>query len=254
MPPQHVSDAAPAPSAVPRISLSKGATSIGSPINLFGVLDAPLAPPAANPSGAFLRGAAGKDGKPVPRTKGALLDLLPARLRQRSMVTSFSYLLRDLLAIAALGYGATRIRDAPPAAQWALWPLYWFVQGTVMTGVWVLAHECGHQAFSTSKWVNDTVGWVLHSALLVPYHSWRISHKNHHSYTCSMEHDEVFVPSSRSDFATQMLAESPLASAWGVVVMLLFGWCVFCAGLPATPCPPPLPHTSPKPPPHRLFS
>ena len=229
MPPQN-STAEPFPSSrgagpsVSRITLPKGMTSLPStPINLFGVSDAPLCPPLANPAGSTLVGV--RDGK-VPITKQALLDLLPPRLRERSLLTSLGYLLRDLLAIAALGYGASRIRGAPPAAQWALWALYWWAQGSFMTGVWVLAHECGHQAFSNSKWVNDTVGWVLHSALLVPYHSWRISHKNHHSYTCSMEHDEVFVPSSRKDFAEQMMAESPLASAWGVVVMLLFGWCV----------------------------
>ena len=40
------------------------------------------------------------------------------------------------------------------------------------TGVWVIAHECGHQAFSKWQSVNDAVGLVLHSALLVPYYSW----------------------------------------------------------------------------------
>ena len=64
-----------------------------------------------------------------------------------------------------------------------------------MTGLWVLAHECGHQAFSDYKWVNNAVGMVLHSALLVPYHAWRISHGNHHKNTCSMEDDEVGVAS-----------------------------------------------------------
>lgn len=45
-----------------------------------------------------------------------------------------------------------------------------------MTGVWVIAHECGHQAFSKYQWLNDSVGLVLHTALLVPYFSWRITH------------------------------------------------------------------------------
>ena len=31
--------------------------------------------------------------------------------------------------------------------------------------------QCGHQAFSDSKTINDSVGWVLHSALLVPVSS-----------------------------------------------------------------------------------
>ena len=36
----------------------------------------------------------------------------------------------------------------------------------------MIAHECGHQAFSKWQSVNDGVGLVLHSLLLVPYYSW----------------------------------------------------------------------------------
>lgn len=49
-------------------------------------------------------------------------------------------------------------------ARFALWALYAFAAGLVMTGLWVVAHECGHQAFSESKNINNTVGWFLHSA------------------------------------------------------------------------------------------
>ena len=54
------------------------------------------------------------------------------------------------------------------AAKFALWSLYTFWAGLVSTGVWVLAHECGHQAYSESKLVNNTVGWILHSAYAFP--------------------------------------------------------------------------------------
>ena len=50
------------------------------------------------------------------------------------------------------------------AARFAVWALYAFAAGLPMTGLWVCAHECGHQAFSESKLVNNTVGWFLHSA------------------------------------------------------------------------------------------
>ena len=49
-------------------------------------------------------------------------------------------------------------------ARFALWAFYAFANGLVMTGLWVIAHECGHQAFSEYKFVNNAVGWVLHSA------------------------------------------------------------------------------------------
>ena len=50
------------------------------------------------------------------------------------------------------------------AAWVALWAVYGFVTGLLATGLWVIAHECGHQAFSESKLINNTVGWILHSA------------------------------------------------------------------------------------------
>lgn len=51
-----------------------------------------------------------------------------------------------------------------PTARFALWALYGFSTGLFATGLWVIAHECGHQAFSESKFINNSVGWVLHSA------------------------------------------------------------------------------------------
>lgn len=74
-----------------------------------------------------------------------------------------------------------------------------------MTGVWVLAHECGHQSFSESEFANNIVGTICHSLLLVPYHAWRITHGLHHNNTGSCENDEVFAPSTRADWANEML-------------------------------------------------
>ena len=49
------------------------------------------------------------------------------------------------------------------AAKFSLWAIYTFWAGLVGTGLWIIAHECGHQAFSESKFLNNAVGWVLHS-------------------------------------------------------------------------------------------
>jgi len=46
------------------------------------------------------------------------------------------------------------------------------IQGAVGNGLWVIAHECGHQSFSKWQAVNDGVGLVLHWCLLAPYFSW----------------------------------------------------------------------------------
>jgi omega-6 fatty acid desaturase / acyl-lipid omega-6 desaturase (Delta-12 desaturase) len=151
---------------------------------------------------------------------------LPKHLFKRDMLRSFKHLFFDLALIAALGYAATWIsHDAVPFwARLALWPIYIFCQGTALTGVWVLAHECGHQAFSESEAVNNAVGLVCHSALLVPYHSWRITHGKHHNNTGSCEHDEVFCPTTRSSIKGELLEESPLVQAFFIMVMLTVGW------------------------------
>lgn len=114
-----------------------------------------------------------------------LLSAIPKHCFERSAIKSSAHLARDFVLIAALGFAASKIEAgvnslglsplAASAAKWFCWANYWWWQGLAMTGVWVVAHECGHQAYSTSKAINNAVGWVLHSALLVPYHSWRIS-------------------------------------------------------------------------------
>jgi omega-6 fatty acid desaturase / acyl-lipid omega-6 desaturase (Delta-12 desaturase) len=141
-------------------------------------------------------------------------------------MTSLQHLVMDLIKIAILFYASTWINHpaVPRLLTFILWPLYWFAQGAVMTGVWVLAHECGHQSFSDSEFANNLVGSICHSLLLVPYHSWRISHGHHHNNTGSCENDEVFVPYTRTDLANEMLRETPLAQLYGIVLMLTVGW------------------------------
>ncbi len=48
-------------------------------------------------------------------------------------------------------------------ARFALWSLYGFAIGLIATGLWDIGHECGHQAFAESKFINNLAGWVLHT-------------------------------------------------------------------------------------------
>lgn len=100
--------------------------------------------------------------------------------------------------------------------------------------MWVLAHEAGHQSCSPSKTLNDTVGFICHTALLVPYFSWKISHGKHHKATGNIERDMVFVPSTREQYASKMghlmhevselMEETPLMTAGSLIAQQLFGW------------------------------
>lgn len=73
---------------------------------------------------------------------------------------------------AAHAQHAALTRQHHAAAPESLTALHCHPQGAVCTGIWVIAHECGHGAFSDYTWLNDLVGLVAHSCLLVPYYSW----------------------------------------------------------------------------------
>ena len=163
--------------------------------------------------------------KPPPFTLEDIRKQIPAHCFERPLWKSMLHLMQDLALAAVLFYAATWINH-PMVPNWLtylLWPAYWYLQGCILTGVWVIAHECGHGGFSDKKWVNDLVGLVCHSGLLVPYHSWRISHSNHHKNTCSVEHDEVFVAQTRSEMG-EMIHDTPIVNLLFILNMLLLGW------------------------------
>ncbi|KAL2268251.1 hypothetical protein VTJ83DRAFT_3097 [Remersonia thermophila] len=135
-------------------------------------------------------------------------DAIPKHCYERSYIRSLGYVARDIVYLATTFYLFNRfvtpeyVPSTPVRA--GLWFLYTFIQGLFGTGLWVLAHECGHGAFSPSQKLNNFVGWVLHSSLLVPYFSWQLSHSKHHKATGNMARDMVFLPRTREQQATRL--------------------------------------------------
>jgi len=170
-------------------------------------------------------------------------DAIPAHCFKRSAFRGLGYVARDLTVLATTFYLCNKyvtpehIASKPVRAL--LWALYTVIQGLFGTGIWILAHECGHQAFSTSKTLNDTVGWILHSSLLVPYFSWKISHGKHHKATGNVERDMVFVPKNRQQYASrihllahqvsELMEETPMWTAIHLLGQQLGGWQMYLA-------------------------
>lgn len=132
---------------------------------------------------------------PPTYTMKEIRDAIPAHCFERDTLRSLSYVLRDLAFVAILLAIGTQI----PLLQFkplrvVAWAVYAFCQALVCTGLWELAHECGHGALSKYRWANNSIGLVLHSLLLVPYHSWKVTHSQHHKATNNIERDIAFVP------------------------------------------------------------
>lgn len=165
----------------------------------------------------------------------ALKDAIPKECFESSLTTSLLYLARDIIYCAALIYAALHIHLLPSLPMRVVaWAVYGFFQGCVGTGLWILAHECGHGAFSKHQGINDFIGWATHSFLMVPYFSWKITHARHHRYTGHMEKDTVFVPWTEDDLASKrnvsieqlkhLAEETPIVSFIQLIGHQLLGW------------------------------
>ncbi|KIP05951.1 hypothetical protein PHLGIDRAFT_107540 [Phlebiopsis gigantea 11061_1 CR5-6] len=141
---------------------------------------------------------------------------IPPHLFKRSASRATSYIFRDVAcaivawALASRIDGFCRYLQSPSSPvpldstivsllRWSLWSAYWWFQGLIFTGFWVIGHEAGHGGLSDSTWFCSIVGFICHSGLLTPYFGWKVSHHHHHMNHGSMERDETWIPLTRSE-------------------------------------------------------
>lgn len=138
-------------------------------------------------------------------TKGQIKRAIPQHCFHRSYFWSMFYLVRGLVMTAGFAWATNECLSAELPSIWnplqclywtAGWTFYAFWMGTILTGPWVVAHECGHGAFSPSQSWNDVVGFIVHQALLVPYFAWQYTHAKHHRRTNHLTDGESHVPSN----------------------------------------------------------
>jgi fatty acid desaturase len=218
--------------------------------------DAPRVVPNVEPENDKPRRLLNKKGIATSGLKGMALDFVdeayPKANQLRSVIPkdcfepetskSLGYLSVSLVGTAlctAAGVALLGVANPASLVTLPLWTAYSVVTGTVAMGLWVLAHECGHGAFSKNKALQDAIGYTIHSLMLVPYYSWQRSHAVHHQYTNHIELGETHVPELVRDAAAPdgamavrtkvinvMGAKNGLR-AWGVLQLFLHlvtGW------------------------------
>lgn len=80
---------------------------------------------------------------------------------------------------------------------------------SALTSSLVVCARSGHQSFSNNKTLNDLVGNIVHSSILVPYHGWRVSHRTHHANHGHVENDESWHPVTKKLYDSMVRASSP---------------------------------------------
>jgi len=162
-------------------------------------------------------------------SKAEIRTAIPGHCFDRSLPRSLRFAAESLTLTSAIVVAAWLF--LPLTWVWLpVWALYAVACGTAATGLWVIAHECGHRAFCTGTRLQDTIGFVIHSALLVPYFSWQRSHAIHHARTNHLSEGETHVP-PRSDTPRGQRSlefhERVGARVHGMLTLvgrLLFGW------------------------------
>ncbi len=131
------------------------------------------------------------EDKDIPSIK-EFQNVIPDHYFKCNTKTSLRYLFQTTLIqslVVGIGLSIPFTQKMIP-----IWIIYSLLSGTTAMGFWVIAHECGHGAFSKNKKLETIIGYLLHSLLLVPYFSWQRSHAVHHRFTNNITNGETHVP------------------------------------------------------------
>ena len=141
---------------------------------------------------------------PLPEKLPSIIEIkraLPMECFQPKVSTSMYYAVRDVIQVIVcflvFFYLDSLITSYVGKALLML--LYWAIQGTFLTAIFVIGHDCGHGSFSDYSLLNDVVGTFMHGLLLAPYYMWKLSHRQHHKNNANIEKDEVFYPVRESE-------------------------------------------------------
>ncbi|CAM6053979.1 unnamed protein product [Sphagnum tenellum] len=164
-----------------------------------------------------------KDFDPSARPPFTLADIraaIPKHCWEKNTWKSMSFLARDVAIVFGLAAGAAYLNT------WFVWPLYWLAQGTMFWALFVLGHDCGHGSFSNNKRLNNLIGHLTHSTILVPYNGWRISHRTHHQNHGHVDNDESWHPIPESiyrglDFRAKT---GRLSFPWSMFTFPIYLW------------------------------
>ena len=162
-------------------------------------------------------------------SRSEVLSNIPDECFKKDTMKSLAYTVLSTVLTAFCG--ALAFAFIPLKLCWLpVWLSYAAVTGTIATGCWVIAHECGHNAFSENRILQDFVGYSLHSLLLVPYFSWQRSHAVHHSRTNHLTEGETHVPYVKGEVKGDLNLNARKGLGEGLFTFiqllthLVFGW------------------------------
>jgi omega-3 fatty acid desaturase (delta-15 desaturase) len=104
--------------------------------------------------------------------------------------------------------------------------IYWGTSGFFMWCQFMNGHDCGHGSFSDSRLLNNVMGHLTHTPLLVPFSTWAESHKRHHLGHNHVDKDysHLFVTNPKDKYYVKPFEKLGLYS--------VVGWFYYMIGYP----------------------
>jgi acyl-lipid omega-6 desaturase (Delta-12 desaturase) len=102
------------------------------------------------------------------------------------------------------------------------------LNGAFLVRLFIIQHDCGHNAFFGNRQVNDWIGRVLGVLTLTPYDVWRQTHAIHHSATGNLDRRGI------GDVPTLTLREYRAASRWKRLAYRIYRNPLFLFGVAPT--------------------
>lgn len=63
--------------------------------------------------------------------------------------------------------------------------------GLILTRIFIIQHDCGHQSFTPSKKMNNTIGFICSLLTLIPFKYWARSHNHHHAHNAQLDFRDI---------------------------------------------------------------
>lgn len=118
----------------------------------------------------------------------SVIRKIPQHCMRPSLGKSLAYLGRDV-ALVIFFFWAIVVVDS----WWLGLPLALLLGGSI-GGMFVLGHDCGHRSFTRGDKWNNFFGHICTSAVLWPFHVWRLDHDAHHRHTSHIDRDPAWRP------------------------------------------------------------
>jgi omega-3 fatty acid desaturase (delta-15 desaturase) len=171
---------------------------------------------------------------------GKLRAAVPKEAFVKSLFWSMFYMVFDYTFIIASTVALYTIKNNGVYDAMPLWQqigvtcAHWLVAGFFMWCIFVVGHDCGHSTFSDYWLVNDVIGHITHSSILVPYYPWRLSHQRHHMHHNHIDNDysHPWITPEKIELPEYSNAKNLEENPWIRGLFPFFGWPVYLLGLP----------------------